>query len=99
MTGRSKTSLGSYTIDQKRPSRFQINDNKTLNFGFMKTEQSIETLQDTVLPPLKKKGKLQRFIMSKETIKEFGLKQSDIPQNMRKETSKFRDHVQQNINI
>ena len=47
-----------------------------------------------VLPPLKKQPKEQRFIMSKETILEFGLKDKDIPENMREDNKEFRDHVQ-----
>lgn len=43
-----------------------------------------------------------RFIISKETVKEFKLKEKDIPQNMREELDasfKYKDHIDQNIRL
>lgn len=51
-----------------------------------------------MLPPLKKKK--SRFVLSKETIKEFKLKLKDIPEAMREDgPSNYRDHINQNISL
>ena len=57
--------------------------------------------QSNSLSTKKKQPKAARFIFSKETKKEFGLKEVDIPVQMREELDKnaFNDHVEQNIKV